>query len=89
MMGQHLILYTQEKMRPRICMAIITSKPSGTIVSRESKEQIERGKRRASFEKNRKKLKSVMPQLIVPIELVSFNNGVAEAIAKFKRSKAS
>ena len=83
-------------MRPRIAMAIVTSKNDGAVVClkkdisinyRETKEEVERGKRRANFERNRRKLRSTIEAKEVDLELVSFNNGIAEAIAKFKQNK--
>lgn len=75
-------------MRPRICMAIITATPSGSIVRRETKAQLEASQRRAKFERDRKKLRiAVVGKEPIPVELISFNNNVANAIVEFKKSK--
>ena len=70
-------------------MAIVTSKADGTILYNESKEQVALNKRRAQFEKNRKKLKAIIVgNNPISANLISFNNGIANAIAEFRQSKA-
>lgn len=67
-------------------MAIVTATPSGSIVRRETKTQLEKSKRRARFEKAyNKKILVVGKSIDAP--LTSFSNGVAQQIAEFKRQK--
>jgi len=75
-------------MRPRIAMAIISSS-DGNIVRRETIEEIQLANRRATFEKNRKKLNVgiIGHGKPMPASLVLFNMGIANAIAQFKQSK--
>lgn len=75
-------------MRPRIAMAIISSS-DGNIVRRETIEEIQLANRRATFEKNRKRLNVGIIGHGKPMSasLVSFNMGIANAIAQFKQSK--
>lgn len=74
-------------MRPRIAMAIISSS-DGNIVRRETIEEVQLANRRAMFEKNRKKLKvAIIGHEPISASLVSFNMGIANAIAQFKQSK--
>lgn len=74
-------------MRVRIKTGIITVKPTGVVLYNETKEQIELGKRRAQFERNRRKLKAIMLEKTLDPKLIAYSNGIANAIAEFKQSK--
>lgn len=67
-------------------MAIVTTTPSGSIVRRENKSQLEKNKRRAQFEKSYSKKVLVVGKTI-NASLTSFSNGVAQQIDNFKKSK--
>ncbi len=70
-------------MRPRICLAIVSS-TEGKLTFREPKSKIDYNKRRADFFKNRVHLECIKN---ATSDLMSFNNGVANAIQKFKTNK--
>ncbi len=70
-------------MRPRICLAIVSS-TEGRLTFRESKSNLDYNKRRADFFKNRANLECIQN---VTSDLISFNNGIASAIREFKTNK--
>lgn len=72
-------------MRRRICMAIVSVHPTGTIVRRESKDQIQRSIRRVEFEKRRKCLLAL--NIKVDTNMHMYSIGISEAIKKFKNDK--
>ena len=72
-------------MRPRICMAIVSVHPTGTIVRRENKDEIQRSIRRAEFEK-RKRCLSIL-SVKVDASLHIYSMGITEAIKKFRNDK--
>lgn len=74
-------------MRNKVCMAIVTATPSGSIVKRENKSQFEKAKRRAQFEKSYNK-KTLVVGRTIDASLMSFSNGIATQIRLFKQSKA-
>lgn len=67
-------------MRPRICMAIVTS-TGDNYVSRETPAMIEKSRRRAQFERNRKFVRKAT------LENILFSDGVKRQIEKFKRER--
>lgn len=72
-------------MRPRICMAVVSAKPAGTTFMNCRGKELEKHKRRAQFEINRKKLLSSVGS--ASIELHLFASSIANEIKKFKQSK--
>lgn len=72
-------------MRPRVCMAIVSVHPTGTIVRRESKDEIQKSIRRAEFEKRRKSL-SIL-DIKIDTSLHIYSMGISEAIKKFRDDK--
>jgi len=70
-------------MRPRICLAIVSS-TEGKLTFREPKAKLDYNKRRADFFKDRANLECIQN---VTSDLISFNNGVVSAIQKFKNNK--
>jgi hypothetical protein len=67
-------------------MAIITATPSGSIVKRENKSQLEINKRRAQFEKSYNK-KILVVGTKIDSSLMSFSNSISQQIAEFKAKK--
>lgn len=74
-------------MRPRICMAIVSSKCDGTTFFNCNREEIERNKRRAQFEKSRKVTVAIIGKSTP--ELNSYSMGVLNVIAEFRKRKAN
>ena len=70
-------------MRPRICLAIISS-TDGKLTFRESLDKLDYNKRRANFFKQT----NTLSNLVTPtIDNLLFSNGVDNAIAEFKSKK--
>jgi hypothetical protein len=66
-------------------MAIVSVHPTGTIVRRESKDEIQRSIRRAEFEK-RKRCLSIL-NIKMDTSLHIYSMGITEAIKKFRNDK--
>ena len=71
-------------MRPRIRMAVVSAKPTGTIFFNCNKEEIERNNRRAQFERNRKACLTIIKS---KPELNSFGMGVMNAISEWRKTR--
>ena len=73
--------------RPRIC-CVMSANPAGITKSQLSDEQFKEHKRRAKFERNYERNKAIFAGVTIRTsELLRFSNGVANAIAEFKKSK--
>lgn len=72
-------------MRRRICMAIVSVNPTGTIIRRENKDQIQRSIRRAEFEKRKKCLLALNIKSDTDMHMYSI--GISEAIKKFRNDR--
>ena len=66
-------------------MAIVSVHPTGTIVRREGKDEIQKSIRRAEFEK-RKKCLSIL-NIKTSADLHMYSMGISEAIKKFRNDK--
>ena len=72
-------------MRTRLRVAIVSVHPTGTIVRRESKDEIQRSIKRAEFEK-RKRCLSIL-NIKIDTNLHIYSMGITEAIKKFRNDK--
>lgn len=67
-------------MRTRVAMAIVSA-GAGNYISRETPVMIEKARRRAQFERNRKFVKKAT------LENILFSDGVKRQIEEFRRRK--
>lgn len=72
-------------MRKRICMAIVSVHPTGTIIRRESKDEVQISIRRAGFEKRKKCLLAL--NIKVDTDMHMYSIGISEAIKKFRNDR--
>lgn len=72
-------------MRPRVCMAIVSAKPAGTMIMNCRGEELKKHKRRAQFEINRRKLIASIG--FSNAKLQAFSNGIQAEIARFRKEK--